>query len=455
MAGPWYVRSTNETSGDGTSWAQAVKTLNAAFALASAGETILVSHVHAESATDTSGTYLVLSSPGTVQLPCKVICVNDSTGELATTATITTTVNYGISFTSVKFVYFYGISFIAAVDGLSHIDILPTAPTGIIFDHCGLFIASSNGGARIRAGGYATTTDDAFIRFIDSIIGFNQEAQCLIPGCKIEFIGGSVGAYAAVYPTSLFGGLAGYRGRVYANGFDFSALGSGKNLINPTVSHQCLYQFSNCKLNADVSILSTAIEGPGGVEAYLDQCMSGDPSSGPFSAAYTYQGSVITDTAIVRTGGASDGTAYSMKMTANAAGVSFISPLITRPIFKVAGTTGSAVTVTAHIAMEEGATPLTEGQCWMEVEYMGTAGSSMTSFVDDNGTSTALALDTDNQTTSTETWTGFTGTPVKQQLSCTFTPAEKGYYMVRIYLARPAAETTAPPVYVCPKLVVS
>jgi len=90
----------------------------------------------------------------------------------------------------------------------------------------------------------------------------------------------------------------------------------------------------------------------------------------------------------------------------------------------------------------------------MEVEYMGTSGSTLTSFVTDHN-STALTASTTDQTTSTETWTGFVGTPVKQKLSCTFTPQEKGYCIVRICLARPAAETTAPPVYVCPKLVVS
>ena len=86
-------------------------------------------------------------------------------------------------------------------------------------------------------------------------------------------------------------------------------------------------------------------------------------------------------------------------------------------------------------------------------EYLGTSASTLSSFSDDADSITDLLLggSAGNQTTSTETWTttGLT-TPVKQQLSVTIIPAEKGPIYCKVHLAK--ASTT---VYVCPKVVIS
>jgi hypothetical protein len=85
----------------------------------------------------------------------------------------------------------------------------------------------------------------------------------------------------------------------------------------------------------------------------------------------------------------------------------------------------------------------------VEVEYLGTSGFPL-SVTSSDRAATILATPA-NQTTSSETWTttGLT-TPVKQKLSVTFTPQEKGPIIARVYLAK--ASTT---VYVCPEILTS
>ncbi len=447
MAGPWYVRSTNTSSGDGTSWVQAVKTLAEAFTFASAGDTIYVSQVHSEG----QAAVLTVTGPGTAASWCKIICINDSTGALANTAYISTTLSYAINLYG--FNYYYGIRF-SCGSGVAFTGIYISSsqnPTGNFFENCSFNIGTASSSGLLSIGAISTSVDDQTTIFKNCNFSFSNASQVIALAGRISFFGGSIGTVGTV-PTTLLKPLIAAFGQCSLNGVDLSVFGSTKNLV--LASTTCSYNvlLSNCSIGNSVSVLSGNIQGR--LEVYLDSCDSGDPSSGPRSEAYTYQGSVKTDTAKYRTDGASDGTPYSLMMTANTTGVSFISPLVTRPIPKVIDTVGSEVTVTAHIAMEEGSTPLTESKCWMEVEYMGTSGSTLTSFLTDNN-STVISESSTDQASSTETWTGFTGTPVTQKLSVAFTPQEKGFYMVRIYLARVSAKTTAPPVYVCPKLVVS
>ena len=450
-----YLRSTNGTNNadDGSTWALAKTTLTAALTAAGAGGTVYVSQDHAES----QASSLELNSPGTAADLVKIICVSDATAPpttLATTATVTTTGASTISFSG--FGYCYGVTFNAGTGSSSaNITFSSVSSWHWCLEYCALFINVTSTASRIMIGDRTYNADDNRLILKNCSLKFGHVSQGIQPSCMFDMIGGSI-LSSGSKPTVLLKSVGASRGVVTLSGVDISALTAitSSSLVLANIGAQTIYNFSNCLLGSGVSILYGSIAGHGGISVYLDNCDSGDPSSGPRSEAYTYQGSVKTDTAKYRTGGASDGTSYSLMMTSNTTGVSFISPLVTRPIPKVIDTVGSEITVTAHIAMEEGATPLTESQCWMEVEYMGTSGSTLTSFLTDNN-STVISESSTDQEISTETWNGFTGTPVKQKLSVAFTPQEKGFYMVRIYLARVSAETTAPPVYVCPKLAVS
>lgn len=435
-------------------WGAAHARLANAWAWQAAGETTWMSNNHAE----TQSANNTLTAPGTAASPSLVFCVVDTVEPpttLADTATLTITGSAAMPISA--FAFFYGSTFFANGSSNFNITFGSSTATGLFFKKCKFKCNSST--HTINFGGPADTTfDDKLVIWDDCTFEAGLAGNSLrLSGATFEWKNTSTSPLPGTLPTTLLTATSGYNtfSNAKLHGLDLSALGSGKNLVAGDLSGTGEILFSGCKLASAVAVVSSAsIKGQGSPTIILDNCDSDDPSSGPRSEVYTYHGSVVTDTAIVRTGGASDGTPYSLKMTANAAGVSFFSPLVTKPIRVEANTVGSPITVTTHIAMEEGATPLTESECWMEVEYMGTSASALVSLVNDHN-STVLSLSATARPTSSETWTGFTGTPVKQKLEVTFTPQEKGFYYVRIHLARVAAVTTAPPVYVCHKFVVS
>ncbi len=161
-----------------------------------------------------------------------------------------------------------------------------------------------------------------------------------------------------------------------------------------------------------------------------------------------YAGSIKQETTIVRSGGASDGTtSLSWKMVSSANAEYPLIVLDSPEIVQWNDTTGSAITVTVEIITDN--VTLTDAECWLEVQYLGTSGYPLSTFISD-AKADVLATAA-NQTTSTETWTttGLT-TPTKQKLSVTFTPQEKGFLHAVVKLA--LLSTT---VYVDPLLVVT
>lgn len=175
-------------------------------------------------------------------------------------------------------------------------------------------------------------------------------------------------------------------------------------------------------------------------------CDSGDTNYRIWTEALA--GSVVSETTIVRSGGASDGTtSLSWKMVSNANAEYPLLQLESPEIVRWNETTGSSITVTVETITDN--VTLTDDECWLEVQYLGTSGFPLGTFISD-AKADVLATAA-NQTTSSETWTttGLT-TPVKQKLSVSFTPQEKGFIHAVVKLAR--ASTT---VYVCPKLDVT
>lgn len=168
----------------------------------------------------------------------------------------------------------------------------------------------------------------------------------------------------------------------------------------------------------------------------------------------TYAGNIKSETTIVRTGGASDGTTtVSWKMASSANANSTTIPLMSDEVVRWNDTVAAAVTATVEVVHDsQGAgtgAAFTNEEVWLEVMYLGTSGVPLGSFVS-NTKADVLATAAD-QPTSTATWTttGLT-TPVKQKLSVTFTPQEKGYIHARVYLGK-ASKT----LYVDPKITVA
>ena len=200
MAGTWYVRSTNASSGAGTSWDLAVKTLAEAFVLASAGDTIYLSQAHAE----TLAVNLDFTSPGTVYAICKVICINDSTGALATTATITTTGASRIQFNS-GYTYYYGTSFFCGnSSSIASINI-SAGNSSIInyFEECLLSLVTTYSTGRINIGAIGSNARAQGVYFKNSSVKFAHTGQGILPVNNFVWEGGSVDSSGSA-PTYLF-----------------------------------------------------------------------------------------------------------------------------------------------------------------------------------------------------------------------------------------------------------
>lgn len=446
MAGPYYVRSTDGSdASDGLTWANAKATLAGALAVAAAGERIWVSQVHAE----TQAAAMTLTSAGTAAAPIEILCGNDAAEPptaLATTATVTTTGQNNI--TIAGFGYLYGIAFNCATGaGAAAINLLAAAAGALVFDTCALnmFHTGSSSGAGVVMGTQAAADPNVRIQFYNCTFEFSHVAQELQPRSGvIEFRNGSIAASGTV-PTQAF--LAGLSGaRVHVVGVDLSAFGSGKSLVNVDVAGHGLFLFEHCKLGASVALTTGTNPGPGGPTVFLDHCDSADTQYR--MQRHSYEGDVYSETTIVRSGGASDGTTpLSWKMVSSASRVLF-DPLYSPEIIVWNDAVGASKTVTVEI-VHDSVTNLTNAEVWAEVEALTTSGFPLATFTSDR-VADILATAAD-QTDSSETWTttGLTN-PNTQKLDVSITPAEIGWFRVRVALAK--ASYTA---YVCPKVTVA
>lgn len=92
---------------------------------------------------------------------------------------------------------------------------------------------------------------------------------------------------------------------------------------------------------------------------------------------------------------------------------------------------------------------LHDDDAWLEVQYLDDAGYPLGALVSDERPSQLAAAADQDASTANWTTTGIT-TPVKQKLSVTFAPREKGYIQARVRVARPSSV-----IYVCPQLEVA
>lgn len=435
-----YVRSSDGDNGDnGSTWALAKKTLedggmsstgDGAITAAGAGGTIFASSAsHAQ--TEASNVAL---GGGTIDAPIRIYSVDDTQAEgsevLATGASIATTgATPDIDMNG--YLYFHGFT-ITTLSTMRFSS--PAAETKLVFEKCSLFITGTNGG-RVEMG---ISGRDVFIVWVNTTLNFNNNSQQIRPTGNVRFLwlgGAFVGTSPSNFLTSLITG-----GNVVLRNVDLSPI-SG-NLIVPGISQSFFdFKFERCKLNAGVTIISTAIPGAGMYNIRLQSCDSGDTTYS-FIEEY-YEGTNIDETTIVRTGGASDGTtSQSIKMVSNTHSIEIIQPLVSPPIVAWTDATGSTTFTIEFI--HDSVTDLQDDEIWMELEYPGAdaqgviardvMGASNDDEVDPLGTPA-------NQTTSSETWTT-TGmsNPNTQKLSVTVTPGKIGPVTVRVYLGK--ASTT-------------
>lgn len=432
-----YVRSTDGSDADtGLTWALAKATLVGALAIATNADTVWVSQAHAESA----GAAKAFTCPATAGL--RILCGNDAVEPptaLATTATVTTTGNFAVTFVS-GYAYIYGITFNSGTGGSGGADMIigSAGKCGFVFDTCVLKIPATSTAAPFVLGNTVTSANqtDKIIDFIDC--SFTQDASALaslidIQGCRATFNNITIAGAGATPPTNLFDidGTQGV-GSVTVKNSDLT----GRSITNLVAVGSNFFfdvDFLNCKLPSITAVTTGTFSGPGGTRIRMHNCDNADTHI-RFSENYWQGINTHQITTLIRTGGATqtDGTAYSVKMAGNANTVNLHHPLVSPDIAIYNTAVGASMTATVEI-LRDSLTNLKDNEVWLEIDHLGTTGFPKGSTASDRITN-VLTTPAD-QTASSVTWntTGMTN-PNKQKLVVTFTPQEAGYVVGRVKL---------------------
>lgn len=441
-----YTRSTDGSDADnGTTWALAKATIAGVSAIDAAGDRIWISQAHAE----TSAAAISFAGAGTNASPTQLLCGNDAAEPptaLATTASVTTTGAYNISISGS--VYGYGINFISSAWLVLNNE---AANNTQRWENCTFQLTNPGSSGQFWT---ATGNNNLYrTELINCQYKFaHANNQIFVVGDSV-IRGGSVMA-GSTTPTTLFR----FQGDRTANsldviGVDFSNLANTFNFFTGGMIAAGKGVVRDCKLPTGWAglLVTSGLVGPGQrFEMY--NCDSADTHERLWIEDYA--GSIKSETTIVRSGGASDGTTPIAWKLATSASASY--PLIrleSGEIFVPNATVGSAITCTVEIVHDsQGAGSggnFQDNEVWLEVVGLATSGTPLGTYYG-NAKADIMATAA-NQATSTATWTttGLT-TPVKQKLAVTFTPQERGDVILRVVMAKASKVC-----YVCPKVTVA
>lgn len=453
----WTFRKPGFSSGTTANWAFSAIFMDYVSTALAAGDRLWVSNNHSESV-DAS---ITIAFPGTLASPNQVLCGVDTAAPptaLATTGVVATGNGaYNIALTGVF--YCYGISFKCGVGNTansSRIDLASVAGNQQEYDNCvfevATTVASTN--ARIQIGLNSGANNTPGVNFKNCSVKFGSATQLIdVEWANFGWRGGSILVGSAAITTIFKQMAATPRVGISAiDGVDLSVAAVAANIIDVSTLSTSTWTIRDCKLPAawTGSVVTGAFAVPS-QRVGMYNCDSADTNYRLSIADYA--GTIVQETTIVRTGGASDGTTtLSWKMASSASALALTAPLVSDEIVRWNDTTAAAITATVEVVHDSqgaGASgAFTNDEIWLEVLYLGTSGVPLGKFVS-NGKADVLATAADHPA-STATWTttGLT-TPVKQKLSVTFTPQKKGYIHARVHLGK-ASKT----VYVDPKITI-
>lgn len=448
----FYVKSGAGNSNPYANWTNAATTLATALGAATAGDTIYVSKSHSES----SSGLLNLVSPGTHANPVFIIGVDDTGNPVPPTATATGAVvgssnGWGITFRGVA--YSYKVDYVcdrsnsnfAADFGIDPDTITTPGNVLWIMDSCNVTQGSINSGSNIVIGQANSSTGykQSSLQLKNVVVKFKNSAQKFLCRGDMSWLGGSLDV-SSVVPTTLVAlGSGSDLGSPVATirGVDLSGIGSNA-LVDVSSSTLGFASIANCKIASGTVVVTGTYAGINGPVVEMDNCDSG--ATNYRSSRNTPTGSVITETTKVRTGGASDGTTtLSWKITTGSNAKFPAFALATKEIAIWNDTTGSSKTLSIEI-LHDSLTPLTNADIWPEVQYLGSSGSPVSTFL--SGAKADILASASNHASSSATWTttGMTN-PNKQTMSLTFTPQSKGFFLIKIHTAKPSYTVYADP----------
>lgn len=445
----YYVSHTGNNT-TGTSWANAMTTLAAGLALATAdGDIVLVDHTHTGDnaiAADTSW------APPSGNLNCSVIAVNTGTGavaEMGTSAWIGhSSSNRGVVLNPASGgkLYLRGLTLRVAGSSADNVVLGNTDDTHTEVEQCYLWLGNTSTGSTINFGLGGNSNANCYIRLVGCTFRFGNSAQVINARATVEFYNCSISPDGYAITDIFSAALAGWTsGGIYVEGCDFSAAASGVNIVNSGNAVSSAWTLVNCKL--PTSFVMRAADGTNKAqgEVTLYNCASGDTHY--HMAHADSMGSTIMETTIVANDGASfDGgttrTSWKVTTTANA---TFYTPYIS-PWFDKYHTGTSAITPYLEILRDGSATAFDNDEVWGEWSYQGTSGSTMSTLVNDRMAPVGTPAAQDNGV-GLSGWSGEAGTAWsgKLQATASITPAEIGYLRARVVVGLPSATVYVDP----------
>lgn len=425
---PYFVDPSVGSSGAGTSWATAFKTLLEATTAAGAGEVIYFSNATSDVLT-ANVTYTLASG-------VQVISTAGATTVYAAGASVTS-VTAGVKITVRGQGSFHGVSLSAATSGTATMTFCDQDDNSILIEDGVISVPAPTSAAIIIIGTSSSTTNSSF-RTKRTTFRFGATGQYVRLNARWESDGDTF-ADTGSAPSVLIKEIVAGR-----NSTSFLCFGADLGNISGTLVTGNLEQafvagFSSCKLHSSVTPIS-ATTSLASTDITILNCAY--DATGTLTGRYFYHENYAGSTTISASIYANDtptydGTSPVSWVVDGTAGATLANPYRSPWIKVYNGDVSTAITPYIEVLRDGSSTPYTDEQVWVEFAYRGTADAALLTYVNDRRGWTDSAA---NQTASSKgasDWTGEAGTAWFGKLAApsAFTPQEKGYILARVNVA--------------------
>jgi hypothetical protein len=415
-----HVKNTGSTTSPFDTWAKAAGNLGTVTG-AAAGDRYLLSSAHAGSTTGYTITF-----PGTPANPNLLLCGTEAgaSGISAMAATAVETIT-GTTFTLNGSFYAEGIiwDFTSTSSGAPNY----AANNGAVqrFKNCSFRYTGAAGSPQFLFG---TLSSGAASSMILENCGIRGPSANFNVGIEREVtIRDGAWESGGTSPTYCFNVGVGNKPVAFlVDGFDFTNIGNSTNIVGAIGEGSCNALLRRCKFGASWagSLVASGQIKPGTrVEMYDYQIGSN------LRRVWIeqYEGTVKSENTI------KVGADFSYKVVTNS---NIKYPLGEVEVFDAyrSLTSGAAKTFKLY-TLTDGVT-LTNADVALRAEYFDTSGSYLGTFISSSPASvitTATSL-----TTNSVSWASAPGTPVKQEVTLTFTPAQTGFCIISAIVTRPS-----------------
>lgn len=371
------------------SWAAPFARMQSAVAAnwMAAGNTLFVGNDHAE----TQSTASTVTFPGTVALPNSVYSIDHTasfplTGtNISSGAAVTVTGSNALTVNGSLAINGFTLT------GGSALNIGTTNSSFSRLDNCALIKSGASGGIVYTIGSTSAKT-----LMNNTTVKFGATGDLMVLS-NLQWRNTASAIQGSTFPTTFLFTNGSGGGLNILEGVDLSALGSGVTLVSNGSNANGQFYFMNCKLGGSVTIALS----PSNDQHTVDYSAIDSSGTNYQFGRWTTRGTLLTETTIIRTGGASAGTAVSYKIATTSTSL-WITPFDCTPITIWNTVTGSNVTCTLAGIWNSASLPNND-QIWVDIEYFGSSGSPLGSIATEtkaNNLATGTALTAD----STSAW---------------------------------------------------